>query len=390
MSDRPLLMIPGPIEISPAVCEAAGGPPPGHLSPAIMEAFGRALAAMRQVWRASADSQPFILPGSGTLAMESAVQNLVDAGDRVVLVNTGYFSDRMGEMLRRRGADLVDLKAEPGCVPDQDEVEAALAGGPTKALFATHVDTSTAVRTDARALAAAARRHGTLSIFDGVCATAAERFEMESWGADVYLTASQKAIGLPAGLALLVAGPGALRAFESLKTRPAMTLDWQAWIPVMRAYEEGRPAYFATPPTNLVRALDVGLAEILAQGADVRTAMDACFAAHERTAAALRGVWKTLGLHALPARPELAANTLSALRYPKGMGPEVVAAIGKRGVIVAGGLHQALAKTYFRVGHMGWVITQPDQLARTVSAVAAGVGGDEAAALATLRAGLAG
>ena len=73
MSDRPLLMIPGPIEISPAVCEAAGGPPPGHLSPAIMEAFGRALAAMRQVWRASADSQPFILPGSGTLAMESAV-----------------------------------------------------------------------------------------------------------------------------------------------------------------------------------------------------------------------------------------------------------------------------------------------------------------------------
>ena len=54
----PLLMIPGPIEISPRVAEACAGPPPGHLSPALIEAFGAGLGAMRQVWRASPAAQP--------------------------------------------------------------------------------------------------------------------------------------------------------------------------------------------------------------------------------------------------------------------------------------------------------------------------------------------
>ena len=57
-----------------------------------------------------------------------------------------------------------------------------------------------------------ARERGVLSVFDGVCATAAERFAMDAWGADVYLTGSQKAVGLPAGLALLVFSPRAMAA----------------------------------------------------------------------------------------------------------------------------------------------------------------------------------
>ncbi len=360
----PLLMIPGPIEISPAVREAAAGAPPSHVAPALIESFGAALEQMRRVWLAPPDSQPFVVAGSGTLAMEMAVTNLIAPGDSALVVSTGFFSERMAEMLRRRGAEVTVLAAEPGDVPSLDAVEEALSTGRHRALFATHVDTSTGVRSDARALAQIARAHDVLSIFDGVCATAGERFEMEAWGADVYLTASQKAIGLPPGLALLVASRRALEARARLAAPPPMSVDFDQWAPIMRAYEERKPSYFATPATTLVRALDVGLREILESG------MDARFALHARGARAMRAAWATLGLAELPIHAELAAHTLSAIYLPEGVGPELVASIGARGVSVAGGLHPALRTRYFRVGHMGWVLTQPEMLRTTVRAIA--------------------
>ncbi|MCZ7680146.1 MAG: alanine--glyoxylate aminotransferase family protein [Sandaracinaceae bacterium] len=383
----PLLMIPGPIEVSPAVVEAASGAPPGHLAPALIESFGAALEAMRRVWLAPPDSQPFVVAGSGTLAMEMAATNLLDPGDGALVVSSGYFSERMAEMLRRRGASVTVVSAEPGDAPSLDAVEEALSSGRHRALFATHVDTSTGVRVDARALAQIARAHDVLSVFDGVCATAAERFEMEAWGADVYLTASQKAIGLPPGLALLVASRRALEARARLASPPPMSIDFEEWRPIMRAYEERRPGYFSTPATTLVRALDVSLREILADG------MDARFALHARGAAAMRAAWSALGLREVPARPELAASTLSALWLPEGVGPELVASVGERGVVVAGGLHPAIRARYFRVGHMGHVLTRPEALRATVRAIAEalcqhGHACDAAAAVAALDASL--
>jgi len=366
----PLLMIPGPVEVSPAVREACASPPPGHLSPRVIEAFGAALGMMREVWRSGPTGQPFVVAGSGTTAMEMAALNLVEAGDRVLVVHTGYFSDRMAEMLRRVGAEVRSVISPPGAAPEEDEVRDALgAVRRPKALFATHVDTSTGVRIDPRPLARLAREHGALSVFDGVCATAGERFEMEGWGADVYVTASQKAIGLPPGLALLVASEAALAAREARREPPPLVLDWMAWLPIMRAYEERRPAYFATPATNLILALEVGLREILADGIEARVAL------HERAGRALRAAWTAMGLKALPVREDLRANTLSALWYPEGAGPALVARVAERGVAIAGGLHPEIRERYFRVGHMGYAVTRPDMLLRTVEAVEASLPG---------------
>ncbi len=359
-----LLMIPGPIEVSPAVVEAASGPPPGHLAPAFIERFGHAIRGMRRVWLASADAQPFVVAGSGTLAMEMAVTNLLDPGQEAVVVSSGYFSERMAEMLRRRGAKVTMVSADPGDAPSLEAVEEALRRGSPRALFATHVDTSTGVRVDARALSELARRHDVLSVFDGVCATAAERFEMGAWGADVYLTSSQKAIGLPVGLALLVASRRALDARAALTSPPPMSMDLAEWLPIMRAYEEGRPSYFSTPATNLVRALAVSLDESAAEG------MDARFALHERAGRAMRAAWSAMGLSLVPVREALAANTLSAVYYPEGVGPEMVGAVAKRGVTIAGGLHPAIKARYFRVGHMGHVLERPADLETTVRAIA--------------------
>jgi len=357
-------MIPGPIEISPAVREAFGAAPPGHLAPRLIDAFGASLAMMRQVWQADASSQPFIVAGGGTLAMDMAVSNLVEPGERVVLVNSGFFSDRMSEMLRRAGADVIEVRARVGEAPAPDDVARALDGPRVKALFATHVDTSTGVRIDPRPLAALARERETLSIFDGVCATAAEQFEMAGWDADVYLTASQKAIGLPPGLALMVVSSRALAARETRRVAaPPMYLDWGSWRPIMQAYEGRRPAYFSTPATNLILALEIGLGEILEAGIEARVAM------HDRAGRAMRAAWNAMGLGQVPLRAELAANTLSAVKLPSGVDPSIVGRIMKAGVVVAGGLHPEIRETYFRVGHMGYSATQPEMLLRTVSAI---------------------
>ncbi len=363
-------MIPGPIEISDAVKAAYSIPPPSHLAPHIIEAFGRALRNMRRVWCAADDTQPFVVAGSGTLAMDMAVENLVDDGDAVLVVNTGYFSDRIAAMITRRGGRVTEVTAAVGDAPSLDAVREALAARPHRALFATHVDTSTGVRVDAAGLAALAREHGALSVFDGVCATAGERFEMEAWGADVYLTASQKAIGLPAGLALMVVSARALARRAELRTPPLMSIDFDAWRPIMEAYEGGRPSYFSTPATTLIAALDVGLRELLDTRDGALTGMEARFALHERCGERMRHAWSELGLELL-CRPALSANTLSAIRFPAGVDASLVAAIGERGVIVAGGLHPSCKGEYFRVGHMGEVTRRPDALERTVAAITA-------------------
>jgi len=383
---HPLLMIPGPVEISPRVAEAAAKRPLGHLDPEFVASFRAALGALRAVWRAGDDASPFVVPGGGTLAMESAATNVVAPGERALVVVTGYFGDRMAEMLRRRGAEVETLEAPPGEAPETGAVAAALARGrdagrPFKALFVTHVDTSTAVLVDPEPLARLAAEHGALSIFDGVCATAGERFEMAEWGADVYFTASQKALGLPAGLALWVASPRAMAARSALAVAPPMSGDWLTWQPVMTGYEAGAPRYFSTPPTTLVAALAAGLAELLEEAPGAEEAMASVWARHRRSAAALGAAWDALGLSAVPARPELRAHTLSALRFPAGRGNELVGAIRERGVQVAGGLHAALAGTYFRVGHMGEVTRARDPLTRTVRAIAEALGGDVPGAL---------
>lgn len=364
------MMIPGPVEISPAVRRAFAAAPPSHRGPELIESFGRALERMLAVWQAADDSRPFAFSGSGTVAMEMAVANLAEPGDRMVVVDTGFFSRRMAEILRRAGAEVEVVGRSPGDVPAIDEVaETVAAGASPKALWLTHVDTSTGVRLDPAPFARLAREHGVLSVFDGVCSAGGEQLDMAGWDADVYLTGSQKALGLPPGLGLMVVGPRAWAAREARRAAPPpLYLDWHSWQPVMEAYRAGRPSYFATPATNLVLALEVGLGEILDQGLAERPRR------HVETARALRAAWAALGLSTIPLRDEVTAHVLSALHLPDGVElRELLSAVRAHGVTVASGLHPDIPRPYFRIGHMGWVTGQPELLLRTVEAVARGL-----------------
>jgi len=348
MKDRLLLMIPGPIEFEPEVLQVLGAPTTSHVAPSFIEAFGRALENMRNVWLAP-EGQPFIVAGSGTLAMELAGANLIEPGDKALVLSTGVFGDRFEDLLQRHGAEVTVLRAPLGQRIDLDQVESALRQGDFKLLTVTHVDTSTAVRMPIQAIGELCQRYGVLSVVDGVCSVAGEEIRQDAWGLDVVLTASQKAIGVPPGLALLVASSRAMTAFKRRK-HPVVSYyaDWAKWLPIMQAYEARKPSYFGTPAVNLVAALDVSLKQILLEGMVQR------FDRHARIAAAFRAGVDALGLSYVAESAADRANTLTACRYPEGVAAaQLLRGIREAGVIVAGGLHPRIRSEYFRVGHMG-------------------------------------
>jgi alanine-glyoxylate transaminase/serine-glyoxylate transaminase/serine-pyruvate transaminase len=368
MKNRSLLMIPGPIEFDPAVLAALGAPTTSHLAPDFIEAFGQALDRMREGFLCQ-EGQPFVLAGSGTLAMDCAGANLVEPGDKVLVVNTGYFSERFAALLERYGAQVTQVTAPVGGMPALAEVQAALERESYKLVTITHVDTSTAVMADVPGIAALVRSTGALVIVDGVCSVAGEELRMDEWGVDLALTASQKAIGVPPGLALLVAGPRVMEAFHRRRA-PVLNYyaDWTNWLPVMQAYAARRPSYFGTPAVNLVFALNVSLGQILAEGLEKR------FARHQLLSRMCQAGVTALGLRQVPLQADFTAHTLTAPRYPAGVdGAPFLARAAQAGVVLAGGLHPAIKAEYFRIGHMG--AHTPGDILATMGAVEAALAG---------------
>ncbi len=343
-------MIPGPVECEPNVLHAMGEPPKSHTAPDFIKSFGNCLNMMKEVWMCPS-GQPFLVAGTGTLAMEMAAANLIEEGDRALVISTGYFGKRYADILERHGAEVTVLEAPVGDVVGTADIEAKLKHGNYKLMTFTHVDTSTAVMVDAASMGELGRKHNVITVLDGVCSVAGEEIRQEEWGIDIVLTASQKAIGVPPGLALLVASPKAVEAREIRKT-PVRSYyaDWNNWLPIMEAYAAGNPAYFGTPAVNLVMALEAGLKNLLEEGLSIR------FDRHKKTGKAFREAMKALGLKLIPKNESIAANTLSAPFLPEDVSlPEFMQAMGDAEVIIAGGLLPEIKTRYFRVGHMGSV-----------------------------------
>ncbi len=350
MKGRKLLMIPGPIEFEPEVLQILGSPTTSHVAPDFIESFGKSLEMMKEVWLCPS-GQPFIIAGSGTLAMDLAGANLIEPGDNVLVISTGYFGERYAELLKRYGASVKILRSEIGDIVPIDKIEDVLKSGKFKILTFTHVDTSTAVLVDPKPIGELCQKYNVLSILDGVCSVAGEEIRQEEWGIDVALTASQKAIGVPPGLALLVASEKAMNTWKNRKAPVGnYYADWGNWLPIMTSYAERKPSYFGTPAVNLVHALEKSLDLILKEGMENR------FNRHHKIASAFRLAIKSLGMNMIAKNDTISANTLSAPYYPEGLnGSEFLSGVTNSGVIIAGGLLGDIKSKYFRVGHMGSV-----------------------------------
>jgi alanine-glyoxylate transaminase/serine-glyoxylate transaminase/serine-pyruvate transaminase len=349
MKGRKLLMIPGPIEFEPAVLSMMSKPTTSHVAPDFIDSFGSCIEMMRKVWQSPA-GQPFIVGGTGTFAMDMAGSNLIEPGDNALVISSGFFGDRYAALLKRYGANVDFLQPQLGSVVTIEEIETALKQKKYKLMTFTHVDTSTSVKINPQPIAELGKKYDVLTILDGVCSVAGENIQQDAWGIDVVLTASQKAVGVPPGLALLVASPKAMAAYNSRKTPVGnYYADWGNWLPIMQAYEARKPSYFGTPPVNLVFALEVSLKIILKEEIEKR------FKRHQHIADSFRAAMKALKLEIIPANNGIAANTLTAVYLPTNVAPtDFIPAVSNAGVIIAGGLLKD-SKPYFRVGHMGSV-----------------------------------
>lgn len=192
---------------------------------------------LRKLFQTSdASSQPFVISGSGTLGWDMVAANLAEPDDEVLVLHTGYFADSFADCFETYGVKATQLKAPIGDRPQLPDIEKALKEKKYKLLTVTHVDTSTGVLSEIKALSELVHRISpeTLVVVDGVCSVGSEDIEFDKWGIDVVLTASQKAIGCPAGLCIMMCSGRAIESFKSRKTPPASYFaSFKNWLPSM-------------------------------------------------------------------------------------------------------------------------------------------------------------
>ncbi|KAI0629160.1 PLP-dependent transferase [Trametes polyzona] len=355
-----LLVIPGPIEVTDEVLYANAHPSMSHVSPEFIPVFGDCIRMIREVLFTK-DAQPFIISGSGTLGWDQVSANLVEPGENVLVLNSGYFGDSFADCLRTYGAVVDELRAPFGSAVELTSLDVALRTKKYKLVAFTHVDTSTGVLSDAKGIAAVVKNASpdTLIALDGVCSVASEEIQMDAWGIDIVLSASQKGLGTPPGLSVLVASQKAVKVFESRKSPvTSYYASWKKWLPIMRAYESGSAAYFATPPVNLIYAFNASLTQITKQSPSLADR----FRLHKEASARVKKAAEELGFKQLPVDPAIAANGMTALYFPDGLvASDILPRLAKRDVVVAGGLHKDYKEKYFRIGHMGVSVVDPQR-----------------------------
>lgn len=346
LRNEEMLLIPGPTPVVDSIYDALGQETRSHTDARFAAIYRSSIEKTREMLKT--DGEVFVISGSGTLAMEMALINTVAPGEKILVISQGYFGDRFIKLGEAFGFEVEVVQSEWGKQVLPLDVDKVLAGGSFKAVTITHADTSTGVAADLNALIPIIKKHGSLVILDGVCATAAMEEDMsKSYGElnakiDVLLTGSQKAIGVPPGLAIVAFNQTALAAREQLGRVPAYYTDIYNWIPIMHDPQK----YFATPPVNLIYAYNEGMRLVLEEG------MEARYQRHTAYGKAVRAALAVYGMNAL-AEENAAAATLSCILYPEGLDDVAFrTALAQKGLIVAGALAHLAGKA-FRIGHMG-------------------------------------
>ncbi|CAI4218134.1 unnamed protein product [Parascedosporium putredinis] len=340
---HPALLIPGPIEFDDAVLQSMSHFSESHVGPGFVAVFGETLSLLRQLFQTTdSAAQPFVISGSGTLGWDLVAANLVEAGEDVLVLQSGYFSDGFADCLTTYGANVTKVTSAPGSRPQLDEIEKALSAKQYKLLTVTHVDTSTGVLSELKKLSELVHKVSpeTLIIVDGVCSVACEEIAFDEWKLDGVVTASQKAIGCPAGLSISMFSGKAMERFQNRKTPPASYFaSMKNWTPKAFLLRHALP--------QLVRALHTALNQILTKPIADR------FAAHRQASDKIKQAVTALGLQQVAGNPDDQAHGMTAMYLPDSVkSTDLLPILGKKGVVFAGGIHKEIATKYIRFGHM--------------------------------------
>jgi alanine-glyoxylate transaminase/serine-glyoxylate transaminase/serine-pyruvate transaminase len=343
---RHFLQIPGPTNVPDRVLRAMDYPTIDHRGPDFARLTHEVLEGLRPVFQTR--GSVVIYPSSGTGACEAALINTLSPGDRVLIMETGWFS----HIAWRHPAEKLGLRVDyvPGTWrrgASPETVEERLSADRThgiKAVVVVHNETSTGVTSriaDVRRSMDNAR-HPALLIVDTISSLASIDYRHDEWGVDVTAAGSQKGLMLPPGLGFNAVSDKALAAAKSSKM-PKAYWDWE---PMLKNIASGFFPY--TPATNLLYAMRESLAMLHEEG------LREVFARHQRHGDATRAAVRGWGLEVLCEDPREYSNSLTAILMPDGHDADRLRTLilEKFDMSLGTGLGK-LAGRAFRIGHLG-------------------------------------
>jgi len=335
------LLTPGPTPLPPEVCEAQSRPIIHHRTPQFQAVLKEVTEGLKYVFQTSGDV--LILTSSGTGAMESAVVNLLSAGDTAITVEGGKFGERWTELCSAYGIKTEVIRVEWGKAVDAKEIEKKLKANPAiKAVFTTLCETSTGVTNDIKAIGEVVKGTDAVLVVDAISGLGAIDFRTDEWAVDVCVSGSQKGLMLPPGLAFVSVSKKAWAKIDASKS-PKYYFNLKA---AKKAAEKTDTTF--TPAISLVIALAEALKLMRADS------LENIFSRHAKMAQATRAAMKALGLELFA--PQAASDAVTAVKVPQGIDGEKLVKVMRDtyGVTIAGGQSEMKGKI-FRIAHMGYI-----------------------------------
>lgn len=341
-----ILLGPGPSNTHPRVMQAMGMPTLGHLDPAFLTLMGEVQELLRYAWQTD-NEYTLAISGTGTAAMETAVANLVEPGDVVLVGVIGYFGQRLVEMAGRYGGNVHTIEKAWGETFTLAEIEAALVQYRPAILMLVHAETSTGALQPLAGIGALCHAHNCLFLTDSVTSLGAAPLFLDAWEIDVAYSCSQKGLSCPPGASPITFSPRALHKLENRKHKVG---SWYFDITLLRPYWFGATrSYHHTMSSNMIYALREGLRLVAEEGLEAR------WQRHQANAHMLWDGLAALDLTCHVPDPAQRIPSLTTVRVPDGLD---AAAIAKRllheyNIEIAGGFSKLAGKVW-RIGLMGY------------------------------------
>lgn len=337
---KKFLIAPGPTPVPEEARLAMARELMHHRGPAFKELFGKVRKQLQ--WLFETKHEVLTLTCSGTGAFEAAIINYTKRDDTLISIGGGKFGERWAQVARAYGMNVVELEIPWGEAADPDALAALLADHPDCAMVTISAsETSTGVYHPVQELAAVVRKHSNaLFAVDGITAVGVHRIPMDAWGIDILVSGSQKAFGIPPGLAFVAANERAWERYEH-SDHPKYYFD----LGRERSNQLKNQTAF-TPAISLVVALHEVLNLMQAEG------LEELIARHALNARAARAGVLALGCSLYAQAP---ADSVTAAVVPEGIDAQALvrALREKYGVTIAGG-QDHLVSTVFRIGHIGF------------------------------------
>jgi alanine-glyoxylate transaminase/serine-glyoxylate transaminase/serine-pyruvate transaminase len=339
-----LLFGPGPGNVAPRVYQAMAQNVVGHLDPFFFQVVEEVRSLLGYAY-STANTFNIAASGTGSSGMEAAVANFTEPGKKFALLTNGFFGDRIGEMARRQGAEVVRLAKEWGQPFDYQEAREFIRREQPHMVAFVQAETSTGMFNQAKPICEAAHDAGALVIADCVTSLGGMPVNVDANGIDIAYSCTQKGLGCPPGLAPITVAP---RALERLKARTAPVQSWYLDLQLLDSFYSGKK-YHHTASATLFYALREGLAIIAEDGLESR------FERHRRNHQAFVAGIEAMGLKMHVANPADRLWTLNTPRVPEGVDDAKIRQhlLEKRGIEIAGGFGP-LAGKVFRIGLMGY------------------------------------